>query len=257
MLAKRIIPCLDVDDGRVVKGRKFKEIRDVADPVDLGKRYSEEGADELVFYDITASQQKRGIFLDVVERVAENVRIPFTIGGGISSPEDFRKVLLAGADKVSVNSSAVKDPELISEAARRFGSQCVVLSIDAKRNGQGSWDVFVNGGRDNTGIDAVEWAQRGQNLGAGEICINSIDTDGVKDGFDLDLNRTLSQKLTIPIIASGGAGQMSHFADVLEVGADAALAASVFHYDEIPIPDRQDSLAQRGLPVRRVKKGRK
>ena len=151
----------------------------------------------------------------------------------------------------------MKDPELISEAARRFGSQCVVLSIDAKRNGQGSWDVFVNGGRDNTGIDAVEWAQRGQNLGAGEICINSIDTDGVKDGFDLDLNRTLSQKLTIPIIASGGAGQMSHFADVLEVGADAALAASVFHYDEIPIPDLKDYLAQRGLPVRRVKKGRK
>ncbi|MGI6108669.1 MAG: imidazole glycerol phosphate synthase subunit HisF [Eubacteriaceae bacterium] len=255
MLAKRIIPCLDVDAGRVVKGKKFKDIQDVADPVELGKRYSEEGADELVFYDITASHEQRGIFIDIVEQVAQKVRIPFTIGGGISSPDDFRKVLLAGADKVSVNSAAVASPELISEAARRFGCQCVVLSIDAKRNNKGSWDVYVMGGRKNTGIDALEWARRGQELGAGEICINSIDTDGVKNGFDLELNHRLSQSLTIPIIASGGAGEMSHFADVLEAGADAALAASVFHYGEIPIPDLKNYLAGRGIPVRRVPGG--
>lgn len=252
MLAKRIIPCLDVDHGRVVKGKKFKNIQDVDDPVKLGKRYSDEGADELVFYDITASNEERSIFLDIVEKVAENVRIPFTIGGGIASTEDFRKVLMAGADKVSVNSQAVMNPDLISQAARRFGSQCVVLSIDAKRNNRGSWDVFVKGGRENTGMDAIEWARRGEELGAGEICINSIDTDGIKNGFDLELNRKLSEILTIPIIASGGAGEMEHFRDVLNVGADAALAASVFHYGEIPIPDLKDYLSREGLPIRRV-----
>lgn len=250
MLARRIIPCLDVDHGRVVKGKKFKNIQDVADPVALGKRYSEEGADELVFYDITASSEERGIMLDIVRDVAKNVRIPFTIGGGISSVEDFRQVLLAGADKVSVNSSAVKNPELIQDASKVFGRQCVVLSIDAKRNGKGSWDVYVKGGRENTGLDAVEWAKRGEALGAGEICINSIDTDGVKNGFDLELNRVLSESLTIPVIASGGAGEMSHFRDVLEAGADAALAASVFHYGEIPIKDLKESLKDAGLPVR-------
>jgi cyclase len=250
MLTKRIIPCLDVDHGRVVKGKKFKDIQDVADPVALGKKYSDEGADELVFYDITATYEERDIFINIVEKVAEAVRIPFTIGGGISRVEDFRTVLMAGADKVSVNSAAVAHPELIRDAALKFGNQCVVLSIDAKRNGQGSWDVYVKGGRQNTGIDAVAWAKRGQELGAGEICINSIDTDGVKEGYDLELNRILSETLTIPIIASGGAGKAQDFAEVLKVGADAALAASVFHYDEIPIPVLKRYLLDAGLPMR-------
>lgn len=252
MLTKRIIPCLDVDHGRVVKGKKFQDIQDVADPVELGRYYSEQGADELVFYDITASYEDRDIFIHIVEKVAEAIRIPFTIGGGISKVEDFRKVLMAGADKVSVNSSAVKNPQLIREAALRFGAQCVVLSIDAKRNNQGSWDVYVKGGRENTGIDAIEWAKQGQDLGAGEICINSIDTDGVKKGYDLELNQKLSRLLTIPIIASGGAGKMEDFAEVLKVGADAALAASVFHYKEIPIADLKNFLHNQQIPVRRV-----
>lgn len=251
MLTKRIIPCLDVDHGRVVKGKKFKDIQDVADPVELGRYYSEQGADELVFYDITASYEERDIFINIVEKVAEAIRIPFTIGGGISRVEDFRKVLMAGADKVSVNSSAVKNPQLIRDAALKFGNQCVVLSIDAKRNGSGSWDVYVKGGRENTGIDAIEWAKRGQELGAGEICINSIDTDGVKRGYDLGLNRKLSEILTIPVIASGGAGEKSHFSEVLEAGADAALAASVFHYKEIPIPELKAYLAGEGIAVRK------
>jgi len=252
MLTKRIIPCLDVDHGRVVKGKKFHDIQDVADPIELGRYYSDQGADELVFYDITASYEDRDIFINIVEKVAESIRIPFTIGGGISKVEDFRKVLMAGADKVSVNSSAVKNPQLIREAALRFGAQCVVLSIDAKRNNQGSWDVYVKGGRENTGIDAIEWAKQGQELGAGEICINSIDTDGVKKGYDLELNQKLSRLLTIPIIASGGAGKMADFAEVLKVGADAALAASVFHYKEIPIVDLKNYLHDQQIPVRRV-----
>jgi cyclase len=252
MLTKRIIPCLDVDHGRVVKGKKFQDIQDVADPVELGRYYSEQGADELVFYDITASYEDRDIFIHIVEKVAEAIRIPFTIGGGISRVEDFRKVLMAGADKVSVNSSAVKNPQLIRDAALRFGSQCVVLSIDAKRNNKGSWDVYVKGGRENTGIDAIQWAKQGQELGAGEICINSIDTDGVKKGYDLELNRKLSSLLTIPIIASGGAGKLEDFAEVLKVGADAALAASVFHYKEIPIAELKNYLHDEHIPVRRV-----
>ncbi|WP_296561138.1 imidazole glycerol phosphate synthase subunit HisF [uncultured Acetobacterium sp.] len=252
MLTKRIIPCLDVDHGRVVKGKKFQDIQDVADPIELGRYYSDQGADELVFYDITASYEDRDIFINIVEKVAESIRIPFTIGGGISKVEDFRKVLMAGADKVSVNSSAVKNPQLIREAALRFGAQCVVLSIDAKRNNLGSWDVYVKGGRENTGIDAIEWAKQGQELGAGEICINSIDTDGVKKGYDLELNQKLSRLLTIPIIASGGAGKMADFAEVLKVGADAALAASVFHYKEIPIVDLKNYLHDQQIPVRRV-----
>ncbi|MBU4440555.1 MAG: imidazole glycerol phosphate synthase subunit HisF [Acetobacterium sp.] len=252
MLTKRIIPCLDVDHGRVVKGKKFQDIQDVADPVELGRYYSEQGADELVFYDITASYEDRDIFIHIVEKVAEAIRIPFTIGGGISKVEDFRKVLMAGADKVSVNSAAVKNPQLIKDAALRFGAQCVVLSIDAKRNNKGSWDVYVKGGRENTGIDAIEWAKQGQDLGAGEICINSIDTDGVKKGYDLELNRKLSSLLTIPIIASGGAGKMEDFAEVLKVGADAALAASVFHYKEIPIADLKNYLHDQQIPMRRV-----
>lgn len=251
MLTKRIIPCLDVDHGRVVKGKKFKDIQDVADPVELGRYYSEQGADELVFYDITASYEERDIFINIVEKVAEAIRIPFTIGGGISRVEDFRKVLMAGADKVSVNSSAVKNPDLIREAALKFGNQCVVLSIDAKRNDKGSWDVYVKGGRENTGLDAIEWAKKGQDLGAGEICINAIDTDGVKTGYDLELNQKLSQILTIPVIASGGAGTKAHFADVLKVGADAALAASVFHYKEIPISQLKAYLAEEGIAIRK------
>ncbi|MGL4547703.1 imidazole glycerol phosphate synthase subunit HisF [Eubacterium aggregans] len=252
MLTKRLIPCLDVDHGRVVKGKKFKDIQDVADPIELGRYYSEQGADELVFYDITASYEERDIFLNIVEGVAEAIRIPFTIGGGIRKVEDFRKVLMAGADKVSVNSSAVRNPQLIRDAALKFGNQCVVLSIDAKRNAAGSWDVYVKGGRENTGIDAIAWAVQGQDLGAGEICINSIDTDGVKQGYDLELNRLLSETLTIPVIASGGAGKPEDFADVLKVGADAALAASVFHYKEIPIPDLKDSLGTQGLAMRPI-----
>lgn len=251
MLAKRIIPCLDVDKGRVVKGKKFQGIQDVADPVTLGKFYSDQCADELVFYDITASHENRDIFLHIVEEVAAAINIPFTIGGGIRSVEDFRKVLLAGADKVSVNSAAVVNPNLIREASLRYGSQCVVLSIDAKRNASGSWDVFVKGGRENTGIDAIEWAIRGQALGAGEICINSIDADGVKEGYDLELNRLLSQQLTIPVIASGGAGKREDFLDVFRVGADAALAASVFHYKEIPIPQLKEYLHEQNIPMRR------
>ncbi|SDY10701.1 imidazole glycerol phosphate synthase subunit HisF [Eubacterium barkeri] len=254
MLTKRLIPCLDVDHGRVVKGKKFKDIQDVADPIELGRYYSEQGADELVFYDITASYEERDIFLNIVEGVAEAIRIPFTIGGGISKVEDFRKVLMAGADKVSVNSSAVRNPQLIRDAALKFGNQCVVLSIDAKRNAAGSWDVYVKGGRENTGIDAIAWAVQGQALGAGEICINSIDTDGVKQGYDLELNRLLSETLTIPVIASGGAGKPKDFADVLKVGADAALAASVFHYKEIPIPDLKDYLGTQGLAMRPVQR---
>lgn len=251
MLTKRIIPCLDVDKGRVVKGKKFQNIQDVADPVELGKFYSEQCADELVFYDITASHEKRNIFLNIVERVAENINIPFTIGGGIRSVEDFRSVLLAGADKVSVNSAAVVNPNMIKEAALKFGSQCVVLSIDAKRNNKGSWDVYVKGGRENTGIDAVKWAQQGESLGAGEICINSIDVDGVKGGYDIDLNKKLAQLLNIPIIASGGAGEMEHFEEVLNCGADAALAASVFHYKEIMISELKAYLHNKNIPVRR------
>jgi len=252
MLTKRIIPCLDVDNGRVVKGKKFQNIQDVADPVELGRYYSDQGADELVFYDITATYENRDIFIDIVEKVAEAIRIPFTIGGGISKVEDFRRVLMAGADKVSVNSSAVNNPQLIRDAALKFGAQCVVLSIDAKRNNHGSWDVYVKGGRENTFIDAIEWAKRGQDLGAGEICINSIDADGVKKGYDLELNKLLSESLTIPIIASGGAGKMEDFADVLNVGADAALAASVFHYKQIPIRDLKNYLYNQKIPIRKI-----
>jgi cyclase len=250
MLAKRIVPCLDVRDGRVVKGKQFKHIQDVDDPVKLGKYYSDQMADELVFYDITATHEQRHIFLDVVENVAREINIPFTIGGGIGSIEDFHQVLRAGADKVSVNSAAVRRPELIREAAGRFGSQCVVLSIDAKRDGMGSWEVYVEGGRKPTGIDAIAWAKQGVALGAGEICINSIDADGEKNGFDLALNRRLATELPVPIIASGGAGTMEHFKDVFEVGVDAALAASVFHFGQIDIPDLKEYLQGQGISMR-------
>ena len=250
MLAKRIVPCLDVRDGRVVKGKQFKNIRDVDDPVKLGKYYSEQGADELVFYDITATHERRNIFIDVVRAVAEAIDIPFTIGGGIASIDDFHQVLRAGADKVSVNSAAVMRPDLIREAALRFGSQCVVLSIDAKRDGRGGWQVYVEGGRKNTGIDAVAWVKQGVALGAGEICINSMDADGEKAGFDLELNRRLATELPVPIIASGGAGTMEDFKRVFDVGVDAALAASVFHFGQIPIPELKKYLKEQGVAMR-------
>lgn len=252
MLAKRIVPCLDVRDGRVVKGKQFKNIRDVDDPVKLGKFYSEQGADELVFYDITATHEKRNIFIDVVRAVAEAIDIPFTIGGGIASIDDFHQVLRAGADKVSVNSAAVMRPDLIREAALRFGRQCVVLSIDAKRDGRGGWQVYVEGGRKNTGIDAIAWAKQGVALGAGEICMNSMDADGEKAGFDLELNRRLATELPVPIIASGGAGTMEDFKRVFDVGVDAALAASVFHFGQIPIPELKKYLSEEGVAMRGV-----
>lgn len=250
MLTKRIVPCLDVDHGRVVKGVKFQGLQDVDDPVELAKHYSDIGADELVFYDITASNEEREIFLDVVEKTAYNVYIPFTVGGGIRTIDDFNKVLRAGADKVSVNSAAVKNPQLITEAALKFGSQCVVLSIDAKRS-RDSWEVYVNGGRTPTGIDAVEWAVRGEKAGAGELVLNSIDADGVKTGFDLELNRVISESVTLPVIASGGAGTKEHFLEVFREGkADAGLAASVFHFGEIDIRELKKYLKENGVNMR-------
>ncbi|HHY90042.1 MAG TPA: imidazole glycerol phosphate synthase subunit HisF [Clostridiales bacterium] len=254
MLTKRIIPCLDVDKGRVVKGKRFQNLTDVNDPVELAKFYSEQGADELVFYDITASNEERNIFLHVVEKTAEEVYIPFTVGGGIRGIDDFTAVLRAGADKVSVNSAAVKNPNLITEAALKFGSQCVVLSIDAKRNENGGWTVYINGGRVNTGLDAIEWAIQGEKLGAGELVINSIDTDGVKKGYDIELMRRISESVGIPVVASGGAGKKEDFLDVFKNGnADAALAASVFHYGEIRIGELKEYLYENGVAVRRIK----
>lgn len=250
MLAKRIIPCLDVNHGRVVKGKQFHHLQDVDDPVALGKYYSDSGADELVFYDITATHEGRETFVDTVKAIAEELTIPFTVGGGIRKADDFRTMLLAGADKVSVNSAAVMHPEIISESAERFGNQCVVLSIDGKRNDQGGWDVYIEGGRKNTGISVLEWARKGMELGAGEICMNSIDTDGEKKGYDLELMHTLSEQLSIPVIASGGAGKMEDFLKAFEAGSDAALAASVFHFGEIAIPDLKKYLAAHGIPVR-------
>lgn len=250
MLAKRIIPCLDVNHGRVVKGKQFHHLQDVDDPVALGKYYSDSGADELVFYDITATHEGRETFVDTVKAIAEELTIPFTVGGGIRKADDFRTMLLAGADKVSVNSAAVMHPEIIRESAERFGNQCVVLSIDGKRNDQGGWDVYIEGGRKNTGISVLEWARKGMELGAGEICMNSIDTDGEKKGYDLELMHTLSEQLSIPVIASGGAGKMEDFLKAFEAGSDAALAASVFHFSEIAIPDLKKYLAAHGIPVR-------
>ena len=251
MLAKRIVPCLDVDKGRVVKGRKFQNIQDVADPVDLAKRYNDADADELVFYDITASNEERDIFLDVVENVAKEIAIPFTVGGGIRTVEDIHKVLRSGADKVSINSAAVINPELITNAALKFGSQCIVLSIDAKEVAPNKWNVFTNGGRNDTGIDAIEWAKRGEQLGAGELVINAMDSDGEKDGYNVALTKIIAETVNIPVVASGGAGNKEHFSAVLKEGADAALAASVFHYGEIKIPDLKKYLQEEDIIVRR------
>ena len=246
MHTKRIIPCLDVNKGRVVKGVNFVNLRDAGDPVEIAKFYNESMADELVFLDITASSDDRGIMLDVVRRTAEQIFIPLTVGGGIRTIEDFRKILSAGADKISVNSAALKRPELITEAAEKFGSQCVVVAIDAKRRNGGGFDVYLNGGRVNTGKDAVEWAKEAEKLGAGEILLTSMDCDGVKNGYDIELTKAISSAVRIPVIASGGAGKEEHFYDALtEGGADAALAASLFHFRELEIKD----LKRKGVPV--------
>jgi len=252
MLTKRIIPCLDVDKGRVVKGKQFQNIMDVDDPVNLAKYYVEEGADELVFYDISASNENRKIFIDTIEKIAEEISIPFTVGGGISTVDDFTDVLRAGADKVSVNSAAVKDPTLITKAAMKFGRQCVVLSIDAKKLMKDLWTVYVNGGRIDTQKNAIAWAIEGEKLGAGEIVLNSIDMDGAKSGFDLQIMKSISEQVNIPVIASGGAGKIEDFLKVLNEGkADAALAASVFHYGQIRIRELKEYLNENGVVVRR------
>ncbi|MGB9668492.1 MAG: imidazole glycerol phosphate synthase subunit HisF [Thermosulfidibacteraceae bacterium] len=250
MLAKRIIPCLDVKEGKVVKGVNFINIRDVGDPVENAKVYEEELADEIVFLDITASYEKRGILIDVVKRVAEAISIPFTVGGGVRDLEDMRKILFAGADKVSINTIAVLNPKLIKEAASAFGSQCVVVAIDAKREGN-SWKVYTHGGRNRTDLDAVEWAKRVEELGAGEILLTSIDRDGTKEGYDIELTRAVSEAVSIPVIASGGAGKLEHMYEGIVYGkADAVLAASIFHFREIPIIEVKKFLKERGIPVR-------
>lgn len=251
MLAKRIIPCLDVKDGRVVKGVNFLDLRDAGDPVENAKVYNNEGADELVFLDITASHEQRKTMVDVVRRVAEEVFMPFTVGGGISSNEDIRELLNAGCDKVSMNTSAVRNPDLVRLGSERFGSQCIVVAIDAKRKSGGGWEVYVRGGREATGIDAVEWAKRVNFLGAGEILLTSMDADGTKDGYDIALTRAISEAVTIPVIASGGCGTLEHFRQALTDGkADAALAASVFHFKEFTIGEVKSYLKGKGVEVR-------
>lgn len=251
MLAKRIIPCLDVKDGRVVKGVNFVQIRDAGDPVELAKYYSDNGADEIVFLDITATSDDRATVADVVERTAAQVFVPLTVGGGIRTLDDFQLLLRAGADKISINSAAVSDPTLISRAAERFGSQCVVLAIDGRSRGDGTWEVVVAGGRRATGLDVVEWAKKGQELGAGEILLTSMDADGTKAGFDIAMTRSVSHAVTIPVIASGGCGCLQHFADVFEqTGCDAALAASLFHFGELTVPQVKDYLRGKNISVR-------
>ncbi|MEZ6118290.1 MAG: imidazole glycerol phosphate synthase subunit HisF [Pirellulaceae bacterium] len=254
MLAKRIIPCLDVNQGRVVKGTNFVNLVDAGDPVQVAARYEKEGADELVFLDITASHEEREIMLDVVRRTAEQVFMPLTVGGGIRSTEDIRALLNAGSDKVSINSAACKDPEFVREAARRFGSQCIVVNIDPKRvhkEGREVWEVHINGGRLPTGLEAVAWARRVEDLGAGEIVLTSMDCDGTKDGYDIEITKAVSEAVSIPVVASGGAGCPEHLADAIELGkADAALAASIFHFGEYTIAETKQVMADRGIPVR-------
>ena len=249
-LAKRIIPCLDVTDGRVVKGINFLELRDAGDPVEIARRYDEQGADELTFLDITASSDNRGLILHIIEEVASQVFIPLTVGGGIREVEDVRRLLNAGADKVSINTSAVMNPQLVADAAGRFGSQCIVVAIDGKRVGD-HWEVFTHGGRKPTGLNAVEWAQRMVSLGAGELLLTSMDRDGTKIGFDLEFTRAISDAVEVPVIASGGVGNLQHLADGVQVGgADAVLAASIFHYGEYTIREAKDYLHAHGIEVR-------
>lgn len=251
MYAKRIIPCLDVKNGRVVKGVSFVDLRDAGDPVECAAAYDKAGADELVLLDITATHEGRGTMIDIVERVAKTVFIPFTVGGGIRTTEDFKELLRAGADKISVNSAAVRNPELLNEAAEKFGSQCVVCAIDAKRRESGGWEVFLNGGRIPTGIDAVEWAKEAYARGAGEILLTSMDCDGQKNGYDIELTHAVSTSVGIPVIASGGAGRKEHFYDAFTKGAaDAVLAASLFHFNELPIPELKTYLREKGISVR-------
>lgn len=251
MLAKRIIPCLDVRDGRVVKGVNFVNIRDAGDPVELATYYSQQGADEIVFLDITATSDARDTVTDVVERTAAQVFVPLTVGGGIRTLEDFQRLLRAGADKISVNSAAVKDPTLISRAAERFGSQCVVVAIDARRRADGTFEVYTAGGRNPTGIDAVEWAKECERLGAGELLVTSMDTDGTKSGFDVEMLKAVTNVVSIPVIASGGCGSLPHFAQMFEqTGCDAALAASLFHFGELTVPEVKDYLRSQNIPAR-------
>ncbi|HHT9110136.1 MAG TPA: imidazole glycerol phosphate synthase subunit HisF [Candidatus Brocadiaceae bacterium] len=255
MLAKRIIPCLDVKDGRVVKGTNFLNLKDAGDPVEIAALYDGLGADELVFLDITASHENRNIILDVVRKTAEEVFMPLTVGGGIRTIDDIRRLLNAGADKVSINTAAVKDAEFVTKSARRFGCQCIVVAIDAKRvkgnNDRTQWEVFIHGGRTPTGLDVIQWAREVESRGAGEILLTSMDCDGTKDGYDVELNRTVSESLNIPIVASGGAGKLEHFYDVFTRGkADAALAASIFHYREITIHEVKEYLKKKGILVR-------
>ena len=251
MFTKRIIPCLDVNDGRVVKGVNFVDLKDAGDPVEIAKAYDKAGADELVFLDITASSDDRATVVDMVRKVAETVFIPFTVGGGIRTVEDFKALLREGADKISVNSSAINRPELVSEAAEKFGSQCVVVAVDAKRRADGSgWNIYKNGGRVDVGIDAVEWAVKMEKMGAGEILLTSMDCDGTKAGYDLELTRTIAENVGIPVIASGGAGTLEHFHEALTEGkADAALAASLFHYKELEIREVKEYLREKGVSV--------
>ena len=251
MLAKRIIPCLDVKDGRVVKGVNFVNIRDAGDPVELARYYSDQGADEIVFLDITATSDGRDTVADVVERTASQVFVPLTVGGGIRTLADFQRLLRAGADKISVNSAAVARPALIAEAAERFGSQCVVLAVDARARGGGGWEVVVAGGSRPTGMDLLDWVKKGEALGAGEILLTSMDADGTRAGFDLAMTKAVSEAVCIPVIASGGCGSLEHFAQVFEeTGCDAALAASLFHFGELTVPQVKEYLARRGIPVR-------
>ena len=251
MLAKRIIPCLDVDRGRVVKGTKFLNLRDAGDPVECAKEYDRQGADELVFLDITASAENRATMIDVVERTAGECFMPLTVGGGIRSVEDIRAMLKAGADKTSVNTAAVQNPDLVRAGAERFGSQCIVVAIDAKRSGDKRWEVYTHGGRKTTGLDAVEWARRVESLGAGEILLTSMDTDGTKRGYDIELTRAVSEAVSIPVIASGGAGTLDHMAEVLAAGkADAVLAASIFHFGEFTVEEAKRFLREKGICVR-------
>ena len=252
MLAKRIIPCLDVRNGRVVKGVNFVNIRDAGDPVELAKFYSDQGADEIVFLDIIATHEARKTVADVVQRTAEQVFVPLTVGGGIRTLDDFRDLLRAGADKISVNSAAVKDPTLIARAAERFGSQCVVLAIDARKNPDGTCEVVIAGGRIPTGKDLIEWAKEGERLGAGEILLTSMDADGTKAGFDLEMTKAVTEAVRIPVIASGGCGSLAHFAEVFEeTDCDAALAVSLFHFGELTVPQVKDYLREKNIPVRK------